>query len=322
MPIGKIKRFLSVVLILGSIWLIGHHLTTHQEDFKQTLRLNLKDQILLIILYLAIHQLSALKIFFLLKKLKAKKIPYWEWFKIFTVSRFANLHVTQGANIYRSIKLKHEYGFSYTQSFGLVTIFTWFECMVVFVASGILLVMNPMGTAAVKNPLLLTLLSVTVIFGILPWAARGISKNLSFTNKSIQAFHANLNEMFNLFTACLNDTRLILKIFMVSLISFYLNLWWVLVTFRSIGVDVNLGFLTVFGLIIFLSKTFNIVPGNLGLRELACGYLGKSVGWGLTEGIVVSAITRVVEYGVITILGIVFAKRIFIRKKFSSMKNT
>ena len=66
-----------------------------------------------------------------------------------------------------------------------------------------------------------------------------------------------------------------------------------------------------FAMVVILSRTFNVIPNNLGLTEIICGYLSAAWGWNLSQGIIISGLLRVIDYLVGTALGILFAKTIF-----------
>ena len=314
---AALKKFLSYILIAIALGIIFRHFLIYKEEIHRLTQISFQHQILLIFIYLLIHQLSTLKIFIFLKKLGLRDIKYLEWFKIFIVSRFANLHVTQGANIYRSIKLKKEYDFSYTKSVSLIAVFTWFECVIVLmVLAFILLGTNNHQTIKGINILSLTF-GMIILFLALPFVSRYMLLRIQPRQEKLIWLRERIKELIETLIQSLHDYKLVLIITLISSMTFCILSGWIYICFDAIGTKANLTFVAIFTTMIIFSRAFNIVPGNIGLRELLCGYLGQAFGWGISPGIIVSGIIRIVEYLTITVLGITFARTIFIRKKIT-----
>jgi len=131
-----------------------------------------------------------------------------------------------------------------------------------------------------------------------------------------------LNLYIRSITGCIKDFKLMKKLIAISIVWFCLYFIWVDICFQSIQISVNLTFLSVFTAALLLSGTFNIVPGNLGLREIICGYLSQSMGLSLSDGIIASSIMRAAEYLTVTVLGVIFAKTFFIKKRIKELQNS
>jgi len=317
MKSSAVKKLLSYILIATALGIILRHFLLDKEEIHRLTQISFNHQILLIFIYLLIHQLSTLKIFIFLRKLGLRDIKYLDWFKIFIVSRFANLHVTQGANIYRSIKLKKEYDFPYTKSISLIAVFTWFECVIVLtILAFILLSANNHQTIKGINILSLTFGMIT-LFLALPYVSRYILLRIQPRQEKLVWLRERIKDLIESLIKSLHDYKLVLMITLISSITFCILSGWIYICFDAIGTKVNLTFVAIFTTTIIFSRAFNIVPGNIGLRELLCGYLGQAFGWGISPGIIVSGLIRIVEYLTVTILGILFAKTIFIRKKIT-----
>lgn len=299
-------------LLFLSISLIIRYFIRHADQLKLLNYITLGDKIALLCVYLFIHQLSAYKIFLILRHLQLKNIRFFSWFKIFTVSRFVNLYITQGANIYRSIKLKMEYAFSYTKSLSLIAVFTWFESLIIFCLLLLITLKNdPHKTIGkIAAPFLIFLIIITTIF--LPIFLKNALKKISFKNKSLQWAYGRLDEMLRHTTEAIKDIHLVTSFLAVSVITFSFYLVLTAIGFHALNTPMNLVSLAFFTSILLLSRTFNIIPGNLGLQELACGYLGPAIGWDVGSGIMVSGMIRLAEYIVVTLLGMIFAKTLFI----------
>ena len=70
----------------------------------------------------------------------------------------------------------------------------------------------------------------------------------------------------------------------------------VYVCFYAIRNPLNLFQTLLFTIVLFLSRSVNLTPGNIGLTELICGYFSQYLGATVGSGIIVSGIIRIVEY--------------------------
>ncbi len=77
-------------------------------------------------------------------------------------------------------------------------------------------------------------------------------------------------------------------------------------SFYAFGIKAGMAPLALFLVVIILSNRVVLTPGNLGLRELAFGIASDQMSIGMTQGILVSAIIRVIGIFFTAILGIIF----------------
>ena len=121
------RRFFPYVLTILCCGLVARYFTLHTDEFASIFLMDLPSVLTVGVLIVAVNFLNGARMFLLVHESSSNKIPFLSWLKIFIVSRFLNFHLTQAANIYRSITLKRKYNFSYTDSVSLILTFAWLD---------------------------------------------------------------------------------------------------------------------------------------------------------------------------------------------------
>lgn len=103
------------------------------------------------------------------------------------------------------------------------------------------------------------------------------------------------------------------KLIGLFLIYFSLNVWMVAAGFKALDLTLSHGQIFLFTVTLLVSRSVNIVPGNLGISEWLCGYLSLAMGGELGRGIMISGILRLIDYLLINTLGIIFIKDLLIK---------
>jgi len=224
----------------------------------------------------------------------------------FLISRFINLHMTQGAILYRSLYLKNQFGFSYTKSISLNVFFTWFETVLLLVFA--LIVFSLYDPSFIIGPFsILYFLSISVfIFLITPFIARRCFSTHTGKYQKIQWLFDKFRELASDITDNMKDLSFITKFILYSLVTFLLQITWISICTQALALDINLSGIVLLVVVIQLSGLVRIIPGNLGITELASGAVTEIIGWNLGVGIIISVIQRVVVYLSFLIWGICF----------------
>jgi hypothetical protein len=116
--------------------------------------------------------------------------------------------------------------------------------------------------------------------------------------------HTKTAEVLRVSVENLADGRYLGKLFALGLVIFARTTLLFHLYFLTIGLRVDLAALAVFYALFKLSFYINLTPGNLGVQELAWGFLSQQMGIGMAQGVAVSAFVRVISTGVILVLGI------------------
>ena len=101
----------------------------------------------------------------------------------------------------------------------------------------------------------------------------------------------------------LADRIYLLKIILLGLAVFARTILLYHLYFLTLGLPLDFTALAVFYAFSKLSFYVNLTPGNLGVQEILWGALSEWMGIGMAQGVLVSALARVFNTGVILILG-------------------
>ena len=107
--------------------------------------------------------------------------------------------------------------------------------------------------------------------------------------------------------------KLLINFFLLGFLSYALHLASMYVCFHALGLPVNFPTLVVFTVTVLILRSFNIIPGNLGLTELVCGFLSQWMGGSFGDWAMVSGVSRVILYITIGLLSGFLSLKIFNR---------
>ena len=313
-PFKKRIQFFIIFIFIG---LIVSYVKTHKNELYMLKEIKIKDIAILLKLTLLIYIAHAFNVLLILRKSGLKKINNFEWFRIFIISRFINFHIIQGRIIYLVYKLKKKYAFSYTSSLSSFTFLTWFYTLSTLVFSVILIILINYKFS-IKNINIVTILSVCIfVIFTFPFIINKIFTN--FKNEKIKWIKTKIDELISTSYKNLNDLPLLGLMIVFSFLQFVLYIVIVKISFQSINVPVSLEQVSIFTIILMTSKYYNIVPNNLGITELLCGHLSQAFNGKILSGLIVSSLIRIVDYLLISFLGIIFAKISLRSKKAKSL---
>jgi len=233
-------------------------------------------------------------------------ISYWSWFKIMIVGRFANILLAQSGNVYRAVALKGRYRLPYTDYVNISVFFAWVDALLTFVLAFALIVtfmpglqLGGINAAAAVG----TLVGATAV---LPLLAEKILKALRPGKGLPATVHEKLHGVFATMTHHGRDAGLMAGVTLLGLLLFTVSVVLYSILFSGVGCAINLARIALFLAVCKVTSFVVITPGNIGIRELVFGGLGEALGIGMAQGVMVSAVLRVVEYGVVFPLALAF----------------
>lgn len=300
------KKIIQYAVLVICIGIIAKYFTDRKDELGQIFNLQGKDIVLLGLLGLLIHIIMGYKMLFILHRLGLSRMPHLTWFKIFSVSRFLNFHLVQGGNIYRGIKLKQDYAFSYTDSVSMMAIFGWFEAVLILVISIAMVALLDQGVSIAGISALKVLAILLISFLLLPFVVRIILHKCYAKIFAKPWVHEKLTQLIDCLTASIRDTRLLISLFALSLLTFLLYVWQIKMAFQAIGTPIGTPETAVFTAITLLSGVINITPSNIGVTELIYGYLSSVMGKSMGSGIIVCGILRVLGYLIVVVCMVLF----------------
>jgi len=230
------------------------------------------------------------------------------WIKIYFVSRLVNLFVIQGGNLYRLIVLKKKYGFSYTNSIGVIAFLIWINALVALLSSVVALGTFERsfilyGFSLYTWCVLLVVAAASVpLFAVL--AARMLRASSLESSRLVQP----ILSIAEFFIETVRKYSFFAKIAALSAAHFCFFVGVNYFTFSAIGQTLDLAVVCIFTTAFVFTRYINIVPGNLGVSELVGGLISEQMGVGFGNGLVVAGIVRMVEVLMIVLAGMIYGK--------------
>ncbi len=312
------KKWKTLLRWLVAIGCLAYAATFFVRDRDALQRsLNLNGWILggILALQLVYYYIQGLRFQIVMEKCSGRKLPSWPWMKLFIVGRFLNTVFAQAGNVSRGVILKRDYGVSYTRYIAANASMAWMDTgMNLLLATYIVLISNRgfrIGSVAAWKVLGIATF-VTIAGPILFEAA---FRRLRFRRRPTVWLHEKTAEVLRVSVDNLADSAYLLKLFSLGLAIFARTVLMFHLYFLTIGLRVDPAALAVFYALFKLSFYVNLTPGNLGVQELAWGFLSEQMGIGMAQGVAVSAFVRVISTGVILVLGIVLGGWDMARKR-------
>lgn len=290
------RKWLEFAVAFLSIAFIVSYFFRHFDEFRKITHLGTAHIIGVLILSFAIHLLIGYKVLLILKQLGLRAITCMQWLRIFTVSRFINFHLTQGANVYRSVLLKKDYDFSYTKSISVMLIFAWIDVVFIFFLAWVAFVFTGSHWKIGRLDLVFLLPMVLLALVMAPMAVYVVFKRLDVRTPRLRWLHDKCLEMAVYAKESVRDHVLLKRFFILSAVSFVLYSLAVYVAFAAIGVHLNAQASLLFTVVILLNSVVNITPNNIGVMEVLYGGLAHLMGLTLGEGVLACGIIRVLGY--------------------------
>jgi uncharacterized protein (TIRG00374 family) len=243
---------------------------------------------------------------FILQKCGNRKIAFWQWFKILILGNFLNLVFSQLGNVYRGVKLKKEHDISYTSYITTFASFAWMDTwMNLVLAIVIILLIKPdLKIGPFSASFLLVIICAAVI--ILPVIASFSLRFIRFKNRYLDWTKSKLSQVLTTTLDNIKDVSFLLKIIPLGIIIFILTVLSYYVLFAGFDMRLTLPVLTVFCTLLSLSTFFVITPGNIGIQEIAFGFISQQLSIGMAQGILVSIVSRIISNALTILLGVLF----------------
>jgi uncharacterized membrane protein YbhN (UPF0104 family) len=211
-----------------------------------------------------------------------------ESFGLTNVSAFFNLLFPQGGTITKAIYLKRRYKIPYSKTpamyLGLLVIY-------LIIGAGVILVTNIVTiTMGGKVPLVLWI-------AVCCASASGILFMIDIPKRSLHrlgkigTFLSNYSDGWK---SLRTNKSCLIKASIWQLIIFICSGIWVSTAYYSLGIPINPLLGISLSVLISFTNILVIVPGNLGIQEAVYGYFTYLTGMSFAEGVVVSALVRVV----------------------------
>ena len=305
----RIKTLIHIGLIGVCLTYIAKHFLTNTNELHILQNIGAQDLIVLVLLIIFLNALGGFKLFRILKTLDIHNLSLWKWLQIFAISRFVNFHITQGGTIYRSVALKQRYNFTYAKTLGLIFFNHWFEVILLSTISIAALAQTDLlnqlqsKVVSIQNLSLLVLLLLVLPFGLKTFLDKFSSSRIkqSWLGNRCHALVDTIHQQTS-------NPQLLLEFIVYTLSTTVLYTLCVWILFGAIDVQLNFVQILFFSTILLLSRSINIVPGNLGVAEIICGQVTYALGINIGSGMIISGLFRVLNYIILGILTLIFRK--------------
>lgn len=311
----QVKAFLKITIVAACIVYIASFFYTNRDSLSIVIRMNFIKLSALILLWFCYMLIHSWRLQFILQKCSGRKIAFWQWFKILILGNFLNMVFSQLGNVYRGVKLKKEHDISYTSYIASFASFAWMDtCMNLVLAIVIILLISPDLKIGQFSAFSLLVIICAVII-ILPVMASFFLRIIRFKNRYLDWTKLKLSQVLTTTLDNIKDTSFLLKITLLGIAVFAITVFSYYVLFASFDMRLSLPALTVFCTLLNLSTFFVITPGNIGIQEIAFGFISQQFGVGMAQGILVSIVSRIINTALIILLGILFGGMNLIRHR-------
>ncbi|ABZ76853.1 hypothetical protein Shal_2294 [Shewanella halifaxensis HAW-EB4] len=298
------RQYIQYGIGLLSMSAVFYYLFQHKDSLNVITDFSFMHLSAMLGLTLIINVIYAEKVLAILKQLNLGEISRYEWLKIFFMSRFINLHVPQGALFYRSYQLKQRFNFSYASSLSVTATYSLLETVVVLVVGFIALTILNLFTPQLPIEVFVILGSFCLALLAVP-AALVLCKSQFYLIKS--NWLANRARDFsNSFTLSFKSHSLLKQLTLMNLLTLALQFIWMQQCFLAIGLSHPASYIFLYVIVLQLSGTVRILPGNWGVTELVCGALAVFLGLDFSNGLIISLLTRLVVYCAFMLIGIFY----------------
>lgn len=282
----------------------------HASDLRVLSKFRVFHLAALVALVGLANLITAYKMFLMLRWVGLQSTSFLRWLHVFAGSRLANFYVTQGANVYRAVRLKREYALSYSESVGLTAVVACFDTASILFITGLLILgvrgfesragFFMLGAAfAIVSPLL-----------IVPRLVRPLVSSEAPQRPSWLVWLSNRMRVFSkVLACCTHDGWTMGAISGMTILVYLAVLAGTAICLTAFGEHVSMFNVALLTSVLTLSRTINIVPGNLGVSELLAG---ASTGLLMDQamyGVMIAAIFRIVDFAVIGIAFLVLTIR-------------
>jgi hypothetical protein len=275
----------------------------------------------IIVLTLSTFITYAYRFKIILAKCSGTSLPFWAWFRIVILGRFLNLIFAQMGNVYRGVELKKIHKITYTDYISSFVSFAWMDmCLNLAIAELVILLYNPGMKIYNQNIASIILLMLLVIF-LSPIFAKITLQNLFFKQyKWSLRLSSKLEEVLTVTLDNLKDIRYLIQFTILGLAVLVQTLAAYFLLFLIFEIKLYFTALIIFYTLLRFSAFVVITPGNMGIQEIAFGFLGEQMGIGMAQGMVISFTGRFINTLIIISLGIFFGGIDLLRHKKNIQK--
>ena len=123
---GLVKVLHLLTIVACSIYLV-HFFIENRNTIRIAFNLDLKLLAAILILHPIFYALQSWRFKIVIEKCSSKSLPFWPMMKIYILTRFLNTLFTQSGNVFSGIRLKKDFGVTYTKYISGYTSIAWID---------------------------------------------------------------------------------------------------------------------------------------------------------------------------------------------------
>lgn len=290
----KLINLLQWATVAGCTVFIVRFFYRNSEELRSLVNIRPAQIVVMILSYSVYFVSHAYRYKIVLEKCSGCTIGFSQWFRISMLGRFLNTVIPQMGNLYRAVRLKEEYHVSYTRYVSSFFSFAWLDT-----SSNLLVGLAVIGLLSPGlriGPLPATHLVLGLAGGVvlLPIILEVVFRSITVRGRFLTWLHAKLAEVLRVSVQNLHDGGYMARVFLVGLLVLAQACVIFYVCFHSIGIRVGAAEVVLFYVLLKLSMNVSLTPSNIGVQEIAFGILGEQTQIGMGQGMLVSAVMRVV----------------------------
>ena len=309
---AKYRKAIKWALAAFCILWVGWYFYRNRQDLRLFLSLRPSTILILLVLFTLHLWLYSLQFYLVLRQCAQRPLPFVAFLKTIILGRFLSSIAPQAGAVWRAVYLKHKFGISYTRYLSGFFCFLWIDA-----AMNILLSAAVFGYCAPtfhvgRLSIWWILLTMTVVW-FMPIVFESLFGGYSFRTGWLLWLHGRFSELLGIAVQNLLKGRMLIRVGAINLLNFANNiLIFHLCLSGSVGF-VTLPVLVIFFILLKLSSYIILTPGNIGVRELAYGFLSQHLGLTAGAGIVLSIFYRLFGMIIVSLFGLFFGgTRLFI----------
>lgn len=239
------------------------------------------------------------------RKKTGLQIPFRSWVRFFLISRLFSMMAGQTGNLYRAWVFKKEYSVSIAKFLASALFITWLDtCLFLLFGAVVIAAAAPHLEVAGVNAALL-ILAVLAGFVVVPLLLGKLLGSVHFSGRLGGWAHRRFLELSSAILTGLKDPVFLLILSAGGFLSFLFSAAVIFGCFYGLGLAIDPSGVALFLAVLGLCNRIVITPGgNLGIKELAYGFLAEQLHIGMAEGILVSLLSRIITMVVTIGLGL------------------
>ncbi|PKL50385.1 MAG: hypothetical protein CVV39_01645 [Planctomycetes bacterium HGW-Planctomycetes-1] len=303
----KIKKILKLAIFLLCAGYIVKYFYTNWDSLQITFKIDKMTIFYIVILSFTTLLTYAYRFKIIMFKCSGINPPFWKWFKIIILARFYNMFFAPSGNIYRGIEFKKKFGISYTDYVSAGVSFTWMDLGLDLILSFLIIVaVEPDFKLGIfKAYRLVALITAGII--CLPILADLLLIRIPVKAPALVWTKTKLTAVVSTTLNNIKDISYLCKIIVWGLLVTVQTLVVYYLVFTSFNFKLSIPVLMLFYSLLKISYAFIIIPGNVGIQEIAFGFLSSQTGASMAEGILISTVMRIIGTTLIIVIAVLIS---------------